>query len=371
MGKRDYYEVLGVSSDASQEDIKKSYRKIAMKFHPDRNQDNKEAEEKFKEASEAYSVLGNEEKRKNYDRFGLSGINGGGQGFSDFSFFSDSIFSDFEDIVGSFFGFGGGGFSGRNRSKRAESGADLGAEIYISLEDSYKGTEQEVEVEREKSCSECKGSGSEPGKSPEVCQHCGGSGQVSQRQGFFSIATTCRICRGTGSVIKFPCKKCDGSGKVPEEKKINIKIPAGITSGSRLRVSGEGNDGKNGGRPGDLYILINVKNDKKFRREDLDLIMDMEISFSQAALGHTEEIKTFWGKEKIKIPSEIQNGSILRIKGKGFKNISGWGRGDFLIAIEVKTPVKLSKRERQLFEELKKLEQKKAVSSEENRSFVN
>jgi len=371
MGKRDYYEILGISKSASPEEIKKAYRKVALKFHPDRNQDDPEAEEKFKEASEAYSVLGNQEKRDIYDRYGFDGLSAGGRSASDFSFFSDSIFSDFEDIFGSFFGFGGGGFSGRSRSTRARGGADIGAEISITLEESYKGVEKEIEIEREINCPECNGSGSEPGTSPETCNHCGGSGQIRQRQGFFSIATTCRYCNGTGEIITHPCKRCNGNGKIVENKKINLKIPAGIESGNSLRVSGEGSEGTNGGRSGDLYIKIDVKPDKNFRREENDLILDLYITFSQAALGYDKEISTFWGKEKIKIPKEIQTGTVLKIKGKGFKSLSGWGKGDLLVVLTILTPQKLSKREKELFLELKKIEEEKKYSSSEKSRFFN
>lgn len=371
MEKRDYYEILGVLKTASQAEIKKAYRKIALKYHPDRNQDGHEAEEKFKEASEAYSVLGNEEKRAVYDRFGFNGLNSRNQGFSDSSFFSDSIFSDFEDILGSFFGFGSGGFSGSHSSRRARGGADIGTEISITLEESYNGTEKDITVNREKRCPDCNGSGTEPGTSPETCNHCGGTGQVRQRQGFFSIATTCRNCGGTGKIITHPCKKCSGKGKVVDKKQLEIKIPSGIEDGSRLRVSGEGSDGTNGGRPGDLYIRVNVKPDKNFRRENDALILDLKISFSQAALGHEAEIPVFWGKEKIKIPKETQTGTILKIKGKGFKSISGWGRGDMLIGITVVTPQKLSKREKKILEELESIEQEKKFRSSEKSTMFN
>ena len=247
----------------------------------------------------------------------------------------------------------------------------MGAEITITLEESYKGVEKEIGVERERNCPECNGSGSEPGTTPETCRQCGGSGQIRQRQGFFSIATTCRLCSGTGQTITHPCSECNGSGKVVEEKKINIKIPAGISGGSRLRVSGEGSDGSNGGRSGDLYIGINVKPDKNFMREGDDLILNLNITFAQAALGHETDISTFWGKEKIKIPKETQTGTILKIKNRGFKSISGWGKGDFLIVINVKTPKNLSKKEKELFRELKEIEQKKMFSSSEKNSLFN
>ena len=363
MAKRDYYEVLGVSKNSTQAEIKKKYRQIAMKYHPDRNQDNKDAEETFKEASEAYSVLGNEEKKLKYDQFGFNGLNSQGQGFSDFSFFSDSIFSDFEDILGDVFGFGSRP-SSRNRQNMPRRGADIGVETTITLEESFHGIEKEVAIEREVSCSTCNGSGSEPGTSPETCKQCGGQGNVRRSQGFFSISTPCHACRGKGTIIVHPCDTCSGTGREKMEKDIKINIPAGVDSGNRLRISDEGDGGHMNGRAGDLYILINVKNNENFRREGLDLIYNMEITFSQAALGEDISINAFHGKEKIKIPAEIQSGKIMKIRNKGFKNLNGWGKGDLLIVINVKTPTKLSKKEKELFRELKKIETAKNAGSE-------
>jgi len=356
MAKRDYYEVLGVSKDASQAEIKKAYRQIAMRYHPDRNQGDNEAEEKFKEASEAYSVLGNEEKKAKYDQFGFNGLNNQGQGFSDFSFFGDSIFSDFQDILGDMFGFGGGS-SSRSRQNRPRRGKDIGVEVSISLEESFHGVEKEVMLEKESQCQECGGSGSEPGTSPETCKQCGGQGSVRRSQGFFSISTPCPACRGTGTIIVHPCGTCSGTGREKASKDLTVNIPAGVDNGNRLRIAGEGDEGSLNGRPGDLYILIRVEQDKHFRREGADLIYDLEISYSQAALGDDIQIKAFHGKEKIKIPSETQTGKIIRIRNKGFRNVNGWGKGDLLVVVHVVTPRDLTKKEKELFKELRKLEQ--------------
>ncbi len=370
MEKRDYYEVLGVSKTSTQAEIKKAYRQIAMKYHPDRNQGDNKAEDKFKEASEAYSVLGNEEKKERYDKFGFNGLNSRGQGFSDFSFFSDSIFSDFEDILGGVFGFGRRS-SSRSNANRARRGEDIGAEITISLKESYNGIEKEIKIEHEINCISCNGSGSEPGTSPETCKQCGGIGNVRRSQGFFSISTPCPLCRGTGQVIVHPCNNCSGTGREKKEKNIKVNIPAGIDNGNRLRITNEGDEGYGNGRSGDLYILINVENSGNFRREGINLIYDMEITFSQAALGDDVSIMAFHGKEKIKIPPETQNGRIIKIRNKGFKNLNGWGKGDLLILITILTPVGLSKKEKDLFKELKKLELMKKAGSEKKHSLFN
>ncbi len=370
MGKRDYYEVLGVTKNTSQEEIKKAYRKIALKFHPDRNQNNPEAEEKFKEASEAYSVLGNMEKKQTYDQYGFNGLNSKGAGFSDFSFFSDSIFSDFDDILGGLFGFGGR-TSGRRDINRPRKGKDLGVETYISLEEAYKGVEKEIVIEKEVNCAVCSGSGSEPGTSPETCSDCGGTGSVRRSQGFFSISTSCHSCSGTGERITKPCKECHGRGRTKEEKKVNVTFPAGVDSGNRLRLSGEGDEGSSGGRSGDLYILLNVKEDPVFRREGNNLLRDLNITFSQAVLGDDITTGSFAGKEKIKIQPGTLDGNIIKIKGKGFKNLNGWGKGDLIIILHLITPSNLSKIEKKLFKELREIEKQKSYSTEENKSAFN
>ncbi len=353
MNKRDYYEVLGVSKSAPADEIKKAYRKTAMKYHPDRNQDDPEAEDKFKEASEAYSVLGNNEKKSLYDQFGFDGLRSQGQGFSS----SDSIFADFGDILGDLFGFGGS--SGKSRENMSRRGRDIGIEVELDMKDAFKGINKDIEIEREASCETCNGDGNKPGHSPETCSTCGGHGSVRRSQGFFSISQTCSICNGSGKIIKNPCDDCRGNGRITEKKTIKgVSFPAGVDTDNRLRVSGEGDDGINGGRAGDLYLIIKVKDTDGFRRDEHDLIFDLEISFSQAVLGDELKINTFTGTEKIKIPKETQTGTVLKINNKGFSKVNGWGKGDLLIIITVETPVKISRREKELYKELLEIEKK-------------
>ena len=367
MTKRDYYGILGIPRDATVADIKKAYRALALKCHPDRNSDDPQAEEKFKEASEAYAVLGNVEKRRIYDQYGAEGLRSGG-GASDFSFFSDSIFSDFSDILGDLFGFGSFSPGSQQRqSRRPRKGKDLGLEVELTLEETFTGLEKEVEIEREVNCSDCDGTGSEPGKSPEACRHCGGTGSIRRSQGFFSVSSTCPTCQGSGHRISHPCRKCSGRGRINENNKIKVSFPAGVDSGNRLRVVGEGETGSLGGSPGDLYLLVRVREDEKFQRHENDLIYKLTLTFSQAALGDDVKIKTFDGSERIKIPPETQDGQVLRIKGKGFKHINRWGRGDLLIAIAVKTPSHLSGREKELFRELREIETMKERSKFESK----
>ncbi len=363
MGKRDYYEVLGVSRNASEDEIKRAYRKLAMKYHPDRNQDDPEAEEKFKEASEAYSVLGNEEKKRIYDQYGFEGLRGtNGGGYSDF--FSDSIFSDFADIFGDLFGFDSFfGSRGTRNSNKARRGRDIGLEVDLTLEEAYKGVEKVIEIEKEEECKRCKGTGSEPGFEPETCKMCGGYGKVNQRQGFFTITTTCPQCQGKGRIITHKCKECNGTGRVYEIKKLNVKFPSGINTGNRLRLVGEGQAGFNGGNSGDLYVIVNILKDDKFKREGNDLIHNLDITFSQAALGDELKINVFGNIEKIKIKPETQTNDFIRIKNKGFKNLNGWGKGDLIVIFNVKTPSKLTKKERELFKELRLLELSKENST--------
>jgi molecular chaperone DnaJ len=369
MAKRDFYEILGVPRNAAGDEIKKAYRQLALKYHPDRNQGDADAEEKFKEASEAYSVLADKEKRSIYDQYGHEGLRAGGRGFSDFSFFSDSIFSDFEDILGNFFGFSSQRRGSQGR--RPQRGRDLGLEVDLTMEEAYNGVEKDLEITKEKNCHICDGSGNEPGYPPETCAQCGGSGSSRRSHGFFSIATTCPVCNGAGKIIKHPCKTCGGKGRVPERKTINVKFPAGVADGNRLRVGGEGEEGYNGGRSGDLYVQINVAEHDHFRREDNDLIYELEITFAQAALGDEIKIKTFYGTEKIKIQQESQNGKIVRFKGKGFKNVNGWGKGDLLVVLKVVTPTHLTRKERDLFRQLREIEKQRSgeASSDHKRLF--
>jgi len=371
MSKRDYYEVLGIQKNASNNEIKSAYRKLALKYHPDRNQGSSEAEEKFKEASEAYSVLGNEQKKQMYDQFGFDGLKVNDRGFSDFSFFSDSIFSDFEDILGGFFGFGSS-FRKGGRGRGRRNGRDIGLEVNLTMEEAYNGVEKEIEVTKERNCKNCDGSGSDPGKPPEVCAQCNGSGSTRRSHGFISIATTCPICNGTGKVIKHPCKECDGKGRVADYKEIKVTFPAGVDAGNRLRIGGEGEEGFNGGRSGDLYVIINVEEHDRFNREGNDLIFELEIAFAQAALGDEIKIETFYGVEKIKIDPESQNGKIIKVKGKGFKNVNGWGKGDLLIILKILTPVKLTRKEKELFKQLRSIEKQKTMDyNRKGKGFFN
>jgi molecular chaperone DnaJ len=359
MAKRDYYEVLGIDRSAATSEIKKAYRKLAMQYHPDRNQGNPEAEEKFKEASEAYSVLGDDEKRNMYNQFGFDGLRAQSRGgFQDFSNFGDSVFSDFEDILGNLFGFSGGGGRG-GRSSGARRGRDIGIEVSLTMEEAFNGIEKELDVERMISCEICDGNGSEPGRAPETCSQCGGAGKVRRSQGFFSIASTCPVCNGQGQIIRYPCKKCSGQGRTKDTRNIKVTIPAGVDNGNRLRVSGEGEGGHNGGRSGDLYVILMIEEDDLFKRENNDLIYRLDISFAQAALGDTIKIETFSGSEKIKIHPESQNGKTIRIKSKGFRNVNGWGKGDLLVILNVITPTQLNKKEKELFRNLRELEKEK------------
>jgi molecular chaperone DnaJ len=348
MAKRDYYEILGVSRNANEEEIKKAYRQMALQYHPDRNPSNKEAEEKFKEASEAYEVLRDPEKRGLYDRFGHEGLKGVGfRGFADF----DDIFSSFGDIFDDFFGLGFGS-RGRKRRTYARRGADLRYDLSISFQDAAFGKEEEIELEKHELCEACKGTGLKPGESKKTCPTCGGRGQIGHTQGFFTISTTCSKCHGRGEIITHPCKDCKGSGMVIRPKHLKVKIPAGVETGIRLKLSGEGGIGERGGPHGDLYVVLHVEPDSFFERHGNDILCQISISFSQAALGATLEVPTLNGYEKITIPSGTQTGQVFTIKGAGIPYLHGRGRGNEMVQVVVKTPTKLSKRQVQLFEEL-------------------
>jgi molecular chaperone DnaJ len=340
--QQDYYEVLGVQKNADQATIKKAYRKLAMKYHPDQNPGNKEAEEKFKAAAEAYEVLGTPEKRSQYDQFGHNafkqgGFNGGG--FGDIN----DIFESFGDIFGDFFGGGGG----RQRSRRdgPRQGANLRYMMRIDLIDAVEGAQKEIEFDSETSCKPCNGEGSEPGHAPTACQTCGGRGQVVRAQGFFSVATTCPTCNGKGKVVTHPCKKCSGSGREKEKKKIKVKVPPGVDTGTRLRISGEGEGGYRGGPAGDLYVEIIVNEDDLFVRDHDDLVGKVEISYLQAILGAKLEVETFRGKETVEIPPGTQPSERIVLKSKGVPSVRGYGRGDMVFVADVKIPTKLSKDE--------------------------
>jgi len=347
--KSDYYKILGVDRNASSDEIKRSYRKLAMQYHPDRNPGNKEAEEKFKEAAEAYEVLSDPEKRDIYNRFGHEGLSGTGyRGFSGF----EDIFSSFGDIFEDIFGFG----TGRGRSRTApRQGADLRYDLTISFMDAAFGTSTEIELEKFVTCDQCGGSGATSGTEPELCPTCQGRGQVTQRSGFFSISTTCPNCRGEGRIIRNPCRNCRGTGKAKERKVVELKIPPGVETGSRLRLRGEGEAGEFGGPHGDLYVFINVTPHEFFERRDDDILCKIPITMTQAALGATIEVPTLNGNEKIRIPKGTQYGKIFRLKGKGFPHLRGFGKGDQVVQTLVEVPTDLSKKEEKLLKELAKL----------------
>ncbi len=346
MAKRDYYEVLGVERSASDDEIKKAYRKAAMKHHPDRNPGDKSAEEKFKEVSEAYEILSDSNKRATYDRLGHAGFDPsmGGGGFG------GGAEANFSDIFGSVFGdiFGGGGGRGQQRSNR---GSDLRYTLEITLEDAVHGTKVTIRVPSLVECETCHGSGARKGSSPVTCTTCGGRGDIRMQQGFFSVQQTCPSCRGAGKIIKDPCPSCRGQGKVQKEKTLEVKIPAGVDSGDRIRLAGEGEAGGPGGSPGDLYVQIAVREHPIFRRDGADLYCDVPISFVDAALGGEIEIPTLDGRVKIRIPEGSQSGKQFRLRSKGVTPVRGGGPGDMLVRIMVETPVKLNKRQKELLRE--------------------
>ncbi|MBN1380366.1 MAG: molecular chaperone DnaJ [Deltaproteobacteria bacterium] len=347
--RNDYYTVLGVERDASLEEIKKCYRKLAMQYHPDRNPGNKEAEEKFKEAAEAYEVLCDSEKRQIYDRFGHEGLNG--MGFRGFSGVDD-IFSSFSDIFGDIFGFGGG----RSRSRTAaRPGADLRYDLEISFMEAAFGTTKDVDIQKYETCQECNGTGALPGTAPETCPRCRGRGQVTQTSGFFSISSTCPQCRGEGRIITDPCRTCRGTGRSLMKKTVSIKIPAGVEPGSRLRLRGEGEQGDFGGPWGDLYVFLDVKPHEFFQRSQDDVVCRMSISLAQAALGARIDVPTLEGTEKLKIPKGTQPGKLFRLKGKGIPHLRGYGRGDQIIETTVVVPTDLNRKQEALLKEFAKL----------------
>lgn len=348
--KRDYYEVLGVQRGATEQEIKSAYRKLALQYHPDRNPDNPGAEEKFKECSEAYAILADTEKRSMYDRFGHAGVGNAGAGAG----FDPTVFQDFSDIFGEFFGFGdlfGGGRSGRGRS-RVQRGADLREDITIEFEEAVFGAEKKISYRRHDLCESCKGSGSAGGKAPVSCRTCGGRGQVRYQQGFFSVARTCPACQGAGSVVSDPCTKCKGEGRVVQSKTVEAKIPAGVEDETRIRFTGLGEAGLHGGPSGDLYVVLHVKDHPFFERQGNDLHCVVPVSFTQAALGAEIKVATLEGEHSLKVPESTQSGTVLKIRNKGVPVLNGHGKGDLFIEIRVQTPAKLTKRQRELLEEL-------------------
>jgi len=363
MEDKDYYKILGVSREVTEDQIKKSYRKIAMQYHPDRNPGNKEAEEKFKLASEAYEVLRDPEKREIYDRYGIEGLKG--TGFTGFRGFED-IFSAFGDIFEDFFGLG---TTSRRRS-RARPGADLRYDLKISFRDAAFGKETEIEIPKNVVCDVCNGTGAKPGTDPTQCPSCRGTGQVTRSQGFFTISTTCSDCRGEGNIISHPCKECRGHGKVRKTKRIQVKMPPGVDTGSKLRIRGEGEEGERGGPPGDLFLFIYVETDDFFSREGDDIICQIPISFPQAALGTEIEVPTLNGKRKLSIPKGTESGEILRIKGEGFPKTRGYGRGDQIVQVIVRTPKNLTKKQEEILREFEELSRKTGKAEGGWKSFL-
>jgi molecular chaperone DnaJ len=345
MSKKDFYEVLGVNKDASDDEIKKAYRKLAMKHHPDRNPDNPKAEEHFKEAKEAYEILSDAQKRAAYDQYGHAGVDqqaGMGGGFAD----------AFGDIFGDI--FGGGGRGGRSNVYR---GADLRYNLEVSLEEAARGTETKIRIPTMAECDTCHGSGAKPGTQPVTCTTCGGHGQVRMQQGFFSIQQACPKCHGSGRMINDPCNSCHGAGRIKQHKTLSVKIPAGVDEGDRIRLSGEGEAGVNGGPTGDLYVVIHLKQHAVFQRDHNDLHCEMPISFTIAALGGEIEIPTLDGSAKIKIPAETQTGKVFRLRGKGIKGVRSSTHGDLMCHMVVETPVSLTERQKELLRELDTINQ--------------
>lgn len=343
MSKRDYYEVLGVSRDVDAKELKKAYRKLAMKYHPDRNPDDKDADAKFKEATEAYEILGDQQKRAAYDQYGHAGVdpNAGGGGFGG----GGANFSDiFGDVFGDIFG-GGGGRGGRGGPQR---GSDLRYTMELSLEEAVRGIEKKIRVPTLTSCETCDGSGAKPGTSPKTCGTCGGAGQVRMQQGFFSVQQTCPTCRGQGTMIEDPCNSCHGRGVKEETKTLSVKIPPGVDTGDRIRLSGEGEAGAMGGPAGDLYVQVSVKEHELFHRDGRNLYCDVPISIVDAALGGELEVPTLDGRVKLKIPAETQSGKLFRLRGKGVTPVRGGTAGDLLCRVQVETPVNLSSEQKDL-----------------------
>jgi molecular chaperone DnaJ len=350
--KRDYYEVLGVVREASNTEIKKAYRKLAIQYHPDKNPGDQEAEDRFKEAAEAYAVLSDGEKRQRYDRFGHQGV-GGAAGAGGFD---PTIFADFSDILGDLFGFGGGG--GRRRRGGGAPGADLRYDLTLTFEEAAFGTTETLRIPRLEGCDTCGGTGAAKGSNPVPCSTCGGQGQVRFSQGFFTVAQTCPQCNGEGRMITKPCATCSGAGRVEKERSIEVKIPAGVDSGSRIRMTGQGEHGRLGGPSGDLYVVLRVEPHETFHRDGADVLSEISLSYSQAVLGASLKIDTVHGKETLDIPSGTPHGKVFRLRGKGVERVNGYGKGDHIahITLEVPDARSLSDEQLELLRQLAELE---------------
>jgi len=356
MSKRDYYDILGVGKTASDQELKTAYRKLAVKHHPDKNPDDPHAEEKFKEAAEAYSVLSNPEQRSRYDRFGHAGVSSAAASGA----WGAPGFSGIEDILGDLFGFGDvfGGGTRTSRRSAAQRGADLRYDLEITLEEAAGGMTAQLRIPKLEKCEKCEGSGATRGTKAETCQTCGGAGQVRYQQGFFSVSRTCANCRGAGQVIKSPCDECRGTGRVEREKSMEVKIPAGVETGSRLRIQAEGESGVYGGPPGDLYVVIHVSEHEEFERQGNNLYSSVPITFAQAALGAEITVPTLKEQQSLKIPAGTQTGTVFRVRGQGMPVLGGRGRGDLFVSVNVVTPKSLNREQRRLLEQLAQIETK-------------
>jgi molecular chaperone DnaJ len=363
VSKRDYYEILGVARNATDPQIKSAYRKLALKHHPDRNPGDAAAEEEFKAAAEAYAIISDPEKRSAYDRFGHAGVSGAAAGG-----FDPNAFAGFEDIfgnLGDLFGFGDM-FGGRRRRGGPQRGSDLRYDLEISFEESFTGSETSIQIPREETCETCKGSGAAAGSAPEVCAQCKGSGQLRFQQGFLTVARPCSTCRGIGKVISKPCQACRGAGRVGRERKITAKIPAGIATGQRLRLYGEGEHGSAGGPPGDLYVVVHVQDHDVFHREEDDLYCHLTVSYPMLAMGGTAQVPTMMGDEQIKIPAGTQIGARFKLRGKGMPNVSGRGHGDLYAITRLAIPKTLTKEQKHLLEELAKTMPQETLETSES-----
>jgi molecular chaperone DnaJ len=358
---KSYYEILGVDKDDSAEVIKKAYRKLAMQYHPDRNQGDASAEEKFKEAAEAYEVLSDLQKRRIYDAYGKEGLrNSGYNGPSS----TDDIFSHINDMFGNIFGFGGGGRGQRRDPNGPTQGADLRCDIRISFMDAVHGVNREVEITKKETCWTCEGSGARPGHKAQTCPACHGRGQVVRSQGPFQVTTTCPRCGGAGQVITEPCAECHGEGLVNQHKKVSIRIPAGVDTGSRMRLSGQGEGGRRGGPSGDLYVIIHVDAHEHFQREGQTIYLRLPVSMIRAALGCEADVPTIYGSTKLKIPAGTQSGARFTLRGEGMASLQGGGKGDMIIEVQVQTPTKLSSQQKELLRQFEEAEETNGAAEE-------